>query len=172
MILCRIKMSVFDLNDCYTKDEVYIYKSVLDLYGYVFLYVLLVIGSVFTFCLNKGEASRILLGLALLLGAVVVFLKSRSYAKELKEIQVTMNLKGVKFKDRPFVLWENIENERIGTIVKKVRGESDEIIYYFTCYCKDINTTIEIFSKDISIEVHVFLSVFKIFRYRSKQTNA
>lgn len=165
-------MSIFDLNDCYTKDEVHLYKSVIDLYGYVFLCPLLFVASFFAFFMSKGDITIVLLGLLLLLASVLVFFKARNYSSELEEIQVTINLKGVKFKDRPFVLWENIENERIDTIVKKVRGESDEIIYYFTCYCKDINTTIEIFSKDISIEVHVFLSVFKIFRYRSKQTNA
>ncbi|WP_428224661.1 hypothetical protein [Flavobacterium sp.] len=156
-------MRVFDLNDCYVKDEVYFYKSVLESYSYVFFSIVTLIASIVAFWLEA-----VFLGFMLTASSIFIFYKFKVYSKGIDEIQLTINLEGVRYKDREIVKWENIENERVVAQEKNVGSEDSYTIYSFSCYCKSTDSYVVINSSEIEIDIHILVSVLKIFRHRSK----
>ncbi|MDI9311799.1 MAG: hypothetical protein QM535_16425 [Limnohabitans sp.] len=158
-------MVEFDLDDCYTEEKVNFYRRKTNV-NLVLLSVVFVI-LLFAFSSSKNTAieQRVILVVLFLIGVLLYYSRNVHYYKS-DEVLLTVSTEGVKYYRDGFVLWNDIENEEVKTIIVQYSDyEADE--EFFVYYCKNNDCVVEINANTLNVSAYILLDVFRIFRSRA-----
>jgi Ca2+/Na+ antiporter len=158
-------MSVFDINDCYTKDEVQIYRRK-DNVMFILLGIVFFIICIALFATDKKVSSdqMVLLFILVLIAPVLYYTRKVHYYKS-DEVILTISTTGVTHNKTGLVSWENIDDEMIETRIME-SSEGNYEIDYFVYYCKNTNIKVEIYTRSLCVSDYTVLKAFEIYRKR------
>lgn len=158
-------MSLFDVEDFYSKDEVQIYRRK-DNIMFLLLCVVFFIVFIALFATDKKERSdQIVLLFVLVLIAPVLYYTRKVHYYKSDEVILTISTTGVTHNKTGLVSWENIDDEMIETRIME-SSEGNYEIDYFVYYCKNTNIKVEIYTRSLCVSDYTVLKAFEIYRKR------
>lgn len=163
-------MSVFDLNDCYTKDEVTIYRSKTQLYFRVFMIIVLIFFLISQLCCldtsKKSDSVTILFSLFMGIVTLGSIFSTINFYQKLNDFVVRISIKGIETDEEVFVCWENIENERVESV-----SDGDSSTSFLLYYCRNFEMEVKVSIDELNISENSLAKAIKIFRNRSTSQN-
>ncbi|MDI9311800.1 MAG: hypothetical protein QM535_16430 [Limnohabitans sp.] len=152
-------MKRYDLSDAYSTEEVVVYNSVATLVFKVVFSLLFFICTIYIF----QKDGNWIFGIIFLVLSLIFGRDTFVYFTNINKVQLTINVKGVQYKDNELVEWRFVKNERIK---RKRSGKTNisSLVYYIENQDKIIELNLE----NVSISEEDLINLFAFFRDKSK----